>query len=111
MAYWLMSSWIARAAASFRTSGAGKLGKPWARLIERYSRARRVIPRITDSRNPWVRRAVLKRGLRWCGFAGEDYTPGLGTAGPIVALDSLHDLSPRPAASNCRLAQPPRPRR
>ena len=32
MAYWLMSAWMAAAAASFRTSGAGKLEKPWARF-------------------------------------------------------------------------------
>jgi hypothetical protein len=40
-------------------SGAGKLGNPCARLRELCSRARRVIPRITDSRKPWVRRAVV----------------------------------------------------
>src|SRR5688500_15635844 len=59
MAYWLMSALIARMAACFRSSGAGKLGKPWARLRELCSRARRVMPRITDSRKPWVRRAVV----------------------------------------------------
>src|SRR5262245_60692231 len=46
-------------AASFRSAGAGKLGKPWARLMELCSRASRVMPRITDSRKPWVRRAVV----------------------------------------------------
>jgi hypothetical protein len=59
MAYWLMSPLIARTAASFRISGAGKLGNPWARLRELWSRASRVMPRITDSRKPWVRRAVV----------------------------------------------------
>src|SRR6266480_5164270 len=58
MAYWLTSSRIARAAASFRTAGAGKLGNPWERLIAPCSFARRVIPRITDSVKPCVRRAV-----------------------------------------------------
>src|SRR5438045_4161486 len=58
MAYWLMSSRIARAAASFRTSGQGKLGKPCERLMAPCSLASRVIPRITDSVKPCVRRAV-----------------------------------------------------
>src|SRR2546422_8274200 len=58
MAYWFTSSRIARAAASFRTSGAGKFGNPWARLMAPCSLASRVIPRITDSVNECVRRAV-----------------------------------------------------
>src|SRR6059036_3707827 len=58
MAYWFTSSRIARAAASFRTSGAGKFGNPWARLMAPCSLASLVIPRITDSVNEWVRRAV-----------------------------------------------------
>src|SRR5256885_487775 len=45
-------------AASFRTSGAGKLGNPWARLIAPCSLASRVMPRITDSVKPCVRCAV-----------------------------------------------------
>src|SRR2546425_3700051 len=58
IAYWLMSARIARAAASLMTSGAGKLGKPWARLMAPCSLATRVIPRMTDSVKPWVRREV-----------------------------------------------------
>src|SRR5207253_3524458 len=58
MAYWLTSSRIARAAESFRTSGQGKLGKPCERLMAPCSLASRVIPRITDSVKPCVRRAV-----------------------------------------------------
>ena len=58
MAYWFTSSWIARAAASFSTSGAAKLGNPWARLMAACSFASRVMPRITDSVKPWVRVAV-----------------------------------------------------
>src|SRR2546426_5552081 len=58
MAYWFTSSRIARAAAYFSTSGAGKLGNPWARLIAPCSFASRVMPRITDSVKPWVRVAV-----------------------------------------------------
>src|SRR6185436_11172686 len=58
-----MSPAMARAAASFNRSGAGKLGNPWARLRESCSRARRVIPRMTDSRKPWVRRAVVNGRL------------------------------------------------
>src|SRR6266566_6960341 len=61
MAYWLTSSRIARAAASFRTSGQGKLGKPCERLMAPCSLASRVIPRITDSVKPCVRRAVRVR--------------------------------------------------
>src|SRR2546423_14079995 len=56
-----MSSRIARAAASFRTAGQGKLGKPWARLMAPCSVASRVMPRITDSVKPCVRRAVRVR--------------------------------------------------
>ena len=55
MAYWFTSSRIARAAASFSTSGQGKLGNPCARLIALCSFASRVMPRITDSVKPWVR--------------------------------------------------------
>src|SRR2546427_3654062 len=55
MAYWFTSSWIARAAASFNTSGAAKLGNPWARLMAACSFASRVMPRITDLVKPWVR--------------------------------------------------------
>ena len=33
MAYWLMSAWMAAAAASLSTWGAGKFGKPCARLM------------------------------------------------------------------------------
>src|SRR5881296_4088042 len=58
IAYWFTSSRIARAAASFSTSGAGKLGNPWARLMAPCSFASRVMPRITDSVKPWVRAAV-----------------------------------------------------
>src|SRR5438093_11839567 len=62
MAYWFTSSRIARAAASFRRSGAGKFGNPWARWMAPCSVASRVIPRITDSVNEWVRRAVCIEG-------------------------------------------------
>ncbi len=58
MAYWLMSARSAATAASLSTSGAGKLGKPCARLIAPCSAASRVIPRMTDSVKVWVRRAV-----------------------------------------------------
>ncbi len=54
-AYWLTSARMASTAASFRSSGAGKSGKPWARLIAPCSRATRVISRMTDS----VKRAAL----------------------------------------------------
>jgi hypothetical protein len=62
MAYWLISAAIARAAASFRTSGVAKFGKPCARLIASCSRASRVMPRITDSVNVRVRRATCIEG-------------------------------------------------
>src|SRR5437879_5467199 len=58
MAYWLMSSLMAQAAASLMTAGAGKFGNPCARLIALCSVATRVIARMTDSVKPWVRRAV-----------------------------------------------------
>src|SRR5947199_291405 len=62
IAYWLMSSRMARAAASFSASGAGKFGNPCARLIAPCSLASRVMPRITDSVKPCVRRAVCMAG-------------------------------------------------
>ena len=49
MAYWLMSSWTARAAASLSSDGQAKSGKPWARLTAPASTARRFISRMTDS--------------------------------------------------------------
>src|ERR1700679_2193903 len=42
---------MAARAASFTSAGAGKSGKPCARLTALYSRARRFISRITDSVN------------------------------------------------------------
>src|SRR6266568_2105536 len=61
MAYWLTLSRIARIAASLRTPGQGKLGKPCERLMAPCSLASRVMPRITDSVKPCVRRAVRVR--------------------------------------------------
>src|SRR5207245_5880229 len=58
IAYWFTSSAMARAAASFRISGAGKFGNPCARLMAACSLASRVMPRMTDSVKPWVRVAV-----------------------------------------------------
>src|SRR5438552_12267151 len=58
IAYWLTLSRIARIAASFRTSGQGKLGNPWAKLMAPCSLASRVMPRMTDSVKVWVRAAV-----------------------------------------------------
>src|SRR5918993_104997 len=65
---------MARRAASFSNSGAGKLGNPWARLIERCSRANRVIPRMTDSRKPWVRRAVSTAAPLRCAWVSAETT-------------------------------------
>src|SRR2546425_6180843 len=62
IAYWLMSSRMARAAASFSASGAGKFGNPCARLIAPCSLASRVMPRITESVKPCVRRGVCMAG-------------------------------------------------
>jgi hypothetical protein len=63
MAYWFRSARTARAAASLSTSGQGKLGKPCARLMAPWALASRVIPRMTDSVKPWVRRAVCMDGF------------------------------------------------
>src|SRR6186997_2862344 len=49
--YWLWSSAIARAAASFTSCGAGKSGNPWPKLIAPWRFASLVISRITDSVN------------------------------------------------------------
>ena len=51
IAYWLMSSSIARQAASLISRGAGKSGIPCARLIAPCLRASTVMPRITLSVN------------------------------------------------------------
>ncbi len=72
IAYWLMSARIAAHAASLRSSGAGKSGKPWARFTASCSRATRVISRMTDSVKECVRRAVRTAvfvivSLRRCG--------------------------------------------
>src|SRR5450755_2269929 len=47
--YWLTSASIAAMAACLTASGAGKSGKPWARLIASCSSASLVISLITDS--------------------------------------------------------------
>ena len=47
--YWLTSPSMAAMAARFTSSGAGKSGKPWARLIASCSIASLVISLITDS--------------------------------------------------------------
>src|SRR5918998_189294 len=48
-AYWFTSSLIAAAAARFKSSGAGKSGKPCERLTAPCFKASRVISRMTDS--------------------------------------------------------------
>src|SRR5207302_1925199 len=93
MAYWLMSARIARAAASLMTCGAGKLGKPCARLMARCSFARRVMARMTDSVNPWVRRAVCTR-QHYSGLAAlHQYEPGPIERVARRALGSQRELS------------------
>lgn len=57
-----MSASIASMAARLTKSGAGKSGKPWARLIAPCSSASRVISRITDSEKTSVRAATKGRG-------------------------------------------------
>ena len=49
IAYWLMSSWTALAAASFSSGGQAKSGNPWARLTAPCWTASRFISRMTDS--------------------------------------------------------------
>src|SRR6266705_441478 len=51
IAYWLISAAIASCAARLISSGAGKSGKPWARLMAPCLIANRVISRMTDSVN------------------------------------------------------------
>ena len=58
IAYWLTSSCMARQAASLSSPGAGKSGKPCARLIAPCRLATRVMSRMTDSVKVWVRTAV-----------------------------------------------------
>src|SRR5207342_3514004 len=61
MAYWLMSSWTAFAAASFSSGGHGKSGNPWARLTAPCCTASRFISRMTDS----VKLAALAEIRGW----------------------------------------------
>ena len=49
MAYWFTSACTAREASSLSGCGAGKSGKPWARLTPPCCWQSRVISRITDS--------------------------------------------------------------
>src|ERR1035441_364158 len=63
MAYWLMSSAMAWAAASLSAAGAGKSGKPCARVVAPWPMPRRVISRMTDSPNREMRR--LRKRSRW----------------------------------------------
>src|SRR5471032_2018724 len=63
IAYWFISAAIASAAARLSASGAGKSGKPWARLMAPWLIARRVISRITDSVNlrmRWLRKRARR---------------------------------------------------
>src|SRR5579883_610665 len=53
MAYWFTSARIAAQAASLIACGAGKSGKPWARLMPSTATQSRVIRRMTDSSNCW----------------------------------------------------------
>src|SRR5512147_823027 len=92
MAYWLMSAAMARAAASFRIWGAGKLGNPCARLIASCCAARRVIPRMTDSVKECVRRAV-------CMGPNDNLLDGLQLAGSIGSVRNASDPPGRSAAS------------
>src|SRR6266513_3777174 len=106
MAYWLTSSRIARAAASFRTSGQGKLGKPCERLMASCSFASRVIPRITDSVKACVRRAVRMTEKDtaltslWAGgqFAGSRGARSYGV--PQAGVPGPPDGGPRPPAGD-----------
>src|SRR6476660_8776861 len=60
-AYWFTLPWIAAHAASFIGSGIGKSGNPCARFTASCWLAMRVISRMTDSVNEWVRRAASIR--------------------------------------------------
>ena len=62
IAYWLTSASIASTAACLTSAGAGKSGKPCARLTASCSIARRVISRITDSVNDAALREIAARG-------------------------------------------------
>src|SRR5512143_1865702 len=94
MAYWLMSAAMARAAASFRTWGAGKLGNPCARLIASCWAASRVIARMTDSVKECVRRAV-------CMGPNDNLLDGLQLAGSIGSVL----MRPSPLAVRPRVLQ------
>src|SRR5713226_5517590 len=94
MAYWLMSAAMASWAARLISAGAGKSGKPWARLTAPWRIARRVISRITDS----VKRSALAESicLRAAAFSGAagfiDLSLRLGIEKPIDLGVAHHDL-------------------
>jgi hypothetical protein len=60
IAYWLTSAKSAAAAASLRSVGAGKSGKPCARLTAPASTASRFISRMTDSVNEAALRLIRR---------------------------------------------------
>src|SRR5262245_3486158 len=88
-AYWFLSASIARRAASFIGSGAGKSGKPWARFTPPSRVHTRDISRITDS----VKREALAevRGR----IARPSYHGSAGAAGDARSGQLVGPLAPR----------------
>src|SRR5882672_1527111 len=91
IAYWFTSASIARFAASLSAAGAGKFGKPCARLMPLCTALRRVISRMTDSVKFSVRAARTRLAVR----ATRD--------APLIARVPLHAIEerlPRLVAAN-----------
>src|SRR5690606_10384012 len=88
IAYWFRSASIARFAASLIAGGAGKSGKPWARLTAPCCCASRVIARITDS-------------VKTAAFADVKFRP------MRAALPSPCERRDRSRASGARRVSPP----
>src|SRR5215207_5059355 len=89
IAYWLTSANSAAAAASLSSVGAGKSGKPWARLTAPAWTARRFISRMTDS----VKLSALRLMRRMAGsLAGH---PRRGVSGPGQSLLDIHVVTGR----------------
>src|SRR5262245_60802141 len=70
IAYWLTSAKRAAAAASLSSVGAGKSGKPWARLTAPASTASRFISRMTDSVKLSALRLIRRMAGSLAGRAG-----------------------------------------
>src|SRR5262245_29184470 len=98
-----MSASIACFAAAFTVAGAGKFGKPCARLIPPCIALSRVISRMTDSVNPTVRAASRALATRISVLLREVHAIEQRLAG-LVAAKVLSEERERPLLHSRRIA-------